>query len=68
MSLNLEQKQAVVAEVAKEVAGAQAIVVEENRGLPVAASTPLSHTARGSGVYIRAVQQPLWRPGARGPP
>ena len=34
MSLNLEQKQAVVAEVAKEVAGAQAIVMVENRGLP----------------------------------
>ena len=32
MSLNLEQKQAVVAEVAKQVAGAQAIVMAENRG------------------------------------
>ena len=33
MSLNLQEKQAVVAEVAKQVAGAQAIVMAENRGM-----------------------------------
>jgi large subunit ribosomal protein L10 len=61
MSLNLTQKQAVVAEVAKEVAGAQAIVMAENRGLPVAAMTQLRAKARASGVYFRVVKNTLVR-------
>ena len=61
MSLNLTQKQAVVAEVAKEVAGAQAIVMAENRGLPVAAMTQLRAKARASGVYFRVVKNSLVR-------
>jgi large subunit ribosomal protein L10 len=61
MSLNLEQKQAVVAEVAKALAGAQAIVMAENRGLPVAAMTQLRAKARGSGVYFRVVKNTLVR-------
>lgn len=61
MSLNLEQKQAVVAEVAREVAGAQAIVMAENRGLPVAAMTQLRARARASGVYFRVVKNTLVR-------
>jgi len=44
LSLNLEQKQAVVAEVAKQVAGAQAIVMVENRGMAVA-ETPFAQLA-----------------------
>ena len=48
MSLNLEQKQAVVAEVAKEVAGAKAIVMAENRGMAVADMTKLRAKARAS--------------------
>jgi large subunit ribosomal protein L10 len=61
MSLNLSQKQSVVAEVAKEVAGAQAIVMAENRGLPVAALTQLRAKARASGVYFRVVKNTLVR-------
>ena len=61
MSLNLTQKQSVVAEVAKEVAGAQAIVMAENRGLPVAAMTQLRAKARASGVYFRVVKNTLVR-------
>ena len=61
MSLNLEQKQAVVVEVAKEVAGAQAIVMAENRGLPVADLTRLRAKARASGVYFRVVKNTLVR-------
>ena len=61
MSLNLSQKQSVVAEVAKEVAGAQAIVMAENRGLPVAAMTQLRAKARASGVYFRVVKNTLVR-------
>ena len=61
MSLNLEQKQAVVAEVAKQVAGAKAIVMAENRGLPVADMTQLRAKARASGVYFRVVKNTLVR-------
>lgn len=61
MSLNLEQKQAVVAEVARVVAGAQAIVMAENRGLPVAAMTQLRARARASGIYFRVVKNTLVR-------
>ena len=61
MSLNLEQKQAVVAEVAKQVAGAQAIVMAENRGMPVADMTQLRAKARASGVYFRVVKNTLVR-------
>ena len=61
MGLNLEQKQAVVAEVAKQVAGAQAIVMAENRGMPVAAMIVLRAKARASGVYFRVVKNTLVR-------
>ena len=61
MSLNLQQKQAVVAEVAKEVAGAKAIVMAENRGMPVAAMIQLRAKARASGVYFRVVKNTLVR-------
>ena len=61
MSLNLQQKQAVVAEVAKEVAGAKAIVMAENRGMPVADMTQLRAKARASGIYFRVVKNTLVR-------
>ena len=61
MGLNLEQKQTVVAEVAKQVAGAQAIILAENRGMAVAAMTQLRARARASGVYFRVVKNTLVR-------
>jgi large subunit ribosomal protein L10 len=61
LGLNLEQKQAVVADVAKEVAGAQAIVMVENRGMKVADMTRLRAKARASGVYFRVVKNTLVR-------
>ena len=61
MGLNLQQKQAVVAEVAKQVAGAQAIVMVENRGMAVADMTKLRAKARASGVYFRVVKNTLVR-------
>jgi large subunit ribosomal protein L10 len=61
LSLNLEQKQAVVAEVAKQVSGAQAIVMVENRGMAVADMTRLRAKARASGVYFRVVKNTLVR-------
>src|SRR6185503_6084653 len=57
----MEQKQAVVAEIAKQVAGGQAIVMVENRGMPVAAMTQLRAKARASGVYFRVVKNTLMR-------
>ena len=61
MSLNLQQKEAVVAEVAKQIAGAQAIIMAENRGLAVADMTQLRAKARASGVYFRVVKNTLVR-------
>ena len=61
MGLNLEQKQAVVAEIAKQVAGAQAIVMVENRGMAVADMTKLRAKARASGVFFRVVKNTLVR-------
>jgi large subunit ribosomal protein L10 len=61
LGLNLEQKQAVVAEIAKQVAGAQAIVMVENRGMAVADMTKLRAKARASGVYFRVVKNTLVR-------
>ncbi|MBI4189155.1 MAG: 50S ribosomal protein L10 [Betaproteobacteria bacterium] len=61
MGLNLEQKQAVVAEISAEVGQAQAIVVAEYRGLEVAAMTDLRKKARGSGIYLRVLKNTLAR-------
>ena len=61
MGLNLEEKQAVVAEIGGEVSKAQAIVVAEYRGLGVAAMTDLRKKARGSGVYLRVLKNTLAR-------
>ena len=59
MGLNLEEKQAVVAEVSAQVEQAQAIVVAEYRGLEVAAMTDLRRRARGVGVYLRVLKNTL---------
>ncbi|HKO88167.1 MAG TPA: 50S ribosomal protein L10 [Burkholderiales bacterium] len=61
MGLNLEEKQAVVSEVAAEVAGAQAIVLAEYRGLEVGNLTNLRREARKSGVYLRVLKNTLAR-------
>jgi len=61
LSLNLEQKKAVVAEVAAQVAKAQAIVVAEYRGLEVTDITKLRASARAAGVYFRVVKNSLAR-------
>ncbi len=61
MSLNLEQKQALVAEVSAEVAKAQAIVLAEYRSLTVGHMTDLRKKARKSGVYLRVLKNTLAR-------
>ena len=61
MSLNLEQKQAVVAEVSKQLAKAQAVILAEYRSIPVKDMTELRRKARGSGVYLRVLKNTLAR-------
>ena len=61
MSLNLEQKQAVVAEVSKQLAKAQAVILAEYRSIPVKDMTELRKRARGSGVYLRVLKNTLAR-------
>ena len=68
MSLDLQKKEAVVAEVAKQVSTAQAIVLAENRGMPVADMTQLRAKARASGVYFRVVKNTLVRRAVAGTP
>lgn len=66
MSLNLEQKKAVVAEVNKQIAGAQAVVLAENRGIGVSEMTALRVQARKSGVYLRVLKNTLVRRAVEG--
>lgn len=61
MSLNLEQKQAVVAEVSEQLAKAQAVILAEYRSIPVKGMTELRKKARGSGVYLRVLKNTLAR-------
>lgn len=61
MSLNLEQKKAVVAEVGAQVANAQTIVLADYRGLGVGHMTVLRAKARQSGVYFRVLRNTLAR-------
>jgi large subunit ribosomal protein L10 len=61
LSLNLEQKQAVVAEVSAELAKAQAVILAEYRSVPVKDMTELRKRARVSGVYLRVLKNTLAR-------
>lgn len=61
MGLNLEQKQAMVAEISAQLASAQAVVLAEYRSLQVAEMTELRRKARSSGVYLRVLKNTLAR-------
>ena len=61
MALNLEDKKALVAEVADVAAHAQSVVAAEYRGLTVGQMTDLRAKARKSGVYVRVVKNTLAR-------
>jgi large subunit ribosomal protein L10 len=61
VGLNLEEKKAVVEEVAAQVAAAKAIVLAEYRGLEVGNMTELRRHARRSGVYLRVLKNTLAR-------
>jgi large subunit ribosomal protein L10 len=68
VSLNLDDKKTVVAEVSAEVANAQSIIVAEYRGLGVVDLTALRANARKSGVYLRVVKNTLVRRAIAGTP
>jgi large subunit ribosomal protein L10 len=68
LSLNLEEKKAVVAEISEQVAQAQSIVIAEYRGLPVGDMTALRAQARKSGVYLRVLKNTLVRRAVDGTP
>ncbi|MFN3397163.1 MAG: 50S ribosomal protein L10 [Sulfurimicrobium sp.] len=61
MSLNLEDKKAVVAEVAEQIAKAQTVVLAEYNGIKVADLTALRSKARDTGVFLRVVKNTLVR-------
>jgi len=68
LSLNLQEKQAVVAEVGAQVAQAQTIVLAEYRGIAVSDITKLRATARGAGVYFHVLKNTLARRAVQGTP
>jgi large subunit ribosomal protein L10 len=68
VSLNLNDKKAVVAEVSARVASAQTIVVAEYRGIQVGHLTQLRAAARAQGVYLRVLKNTLARRAVDGTP
>lgn len=66
MALNLEQKKAIVAEVAEVASKAHSAVAAEYRGLTVGALTQLRREARKNGVYLRVVKNTLARRAVEG--
>jgi large subunit ribosomal protein L10 len=68
LSLNLEEKKAVVAELGAELANAQTVVVAEYRGIGVVDMTTLRAKARANGVYLRVLKNTLARRAVAGTP
>ena len=68
MGLSLEQKQAMVSEVAAKLQGAQSVIVAEYRGLNVERVTQLRSKARKSGVWLRVLKNTLARRAVQGTP
>jgi len=68
LGLNLEQKQAVVSEIAAQLGSAQSVIVAEYRGLDVGAVTDLRSKARKAGLYLRVLKNSLARRAVKGTP
>ncbi|EKT61055.1 50S ribosomal protein L10 [Providencia sneebia] len=66
MALNLQDKQAIVAEVSEVAKGALSAVVADSRGVTVAKMTELRKAGRDAGVYIRVVRNTLIRRAVEG--
>ena len=59
VALQLEQKQAIVAEVAQVAADAHSAIAAEYRGITVSDLTELRAKARATGVYLKVVKNTL---------
>jgi len=68
LSLNLNDKKAVVAEVSAKVAEAKTIILAEYRGIQVGHLTQLRAKARSQGVYMRVLKNTLARRAVEGTP
>lgn len=68
MSLTLEQKQAIIAEVAAVAAKAPTAIAAEYSGLTVGQLTQLRQTARKSGIFLKVVRNTLARRALEGTP
>jgi large subunit ribosomal protein L10 len=68
LSLNLEGKKEVVAQISARLVKAQSVVLAEFRGLPVEQITVLRAQARASGVYLRVLKNTLARRAVQGTP
>src|SRR5262245_29205054 len=68
LGLSMEEKKAVVSEIATQLGKAQAVIVAEYRGLDVGAVTDLRVKARKSGVYLRVLKNTLARRAVKGTP
>ena len=66
MSLTLDEKKAVVAEVSAKLSGAQAAMLAEYRGLTVEQMTKLRRKAYDGKVYLRVVKNTLARRAVEG--
>lgn len=61
MSMNIEQKKAIVTEVAEIAGNAPTAIAAEYIGLNVAEMTELRRSARAAGVYLKVVRNTLAR-------
>ncbi len=66
MALNLNDKKAIVAEVAEVASGSLSAIAAEYAGLSVGQMTELRLKARESGVYLRVVKNTLARRALQG--
>jgi len=66
MALNIEQKRAVVAEVAEAAGSAMSAVAAEYRGLTVEEMTELRVKARDGGVFLKVAKNTLVRRAVEG--
>ncbi|WP_096619232.1 50S ribosomal protein L10 [Candidatus Enterovibrio altilux] len=61
MTLNIQDKKAIIAEVHKATSGAISAVIADARGVTVGAMTSLRKQAREAGVYLKVVRNTLAR-------
>tara|TARA_S200000501_G_C20798096_1_gene732761 strand:+ start:884 stop:1381 length:498 start_codon:yes stop_codon:yes gene_type:complete len=66
VSLNLDEKKAVVDEVSAKVGLAQTVVLAEYRGIEVSELTKLRANARSQGVYLRVIKNTLFKRAVKG--